>query len=327
MAGTHHSCRHSIADLILNLKAMISTTSLSVVSYLYGRPGILSRAPSDFPQMLPGTVDRPTFPLNLLADFAGGGLMCALGILLALFSRSSSGKGQLVHTDMVSGARYLSSFPLLHALIPNSPLFGLDNTRGTKVLDGGAPYYDVYTCSDGKWMSVGCIEPQFFAAFISNFVKALPGDFVDTLEGWRPTLDMRNEVDKWPQLRDFLERGFRTRTRDEWTKVFHGMPTALLSNMTFLLTEGNSGTDSCAVPVLSPAEAAATTSALPAPHPVLTRTPAYALPTSWRSSEASTNLKPGQHTDVILTELGLNEDEKLKLASTGVLGSSPKARL
>ena len=176
--------------------------------------------------MLPGTPEKPTFPLNLLADFAGGGLTCALGILLALQARNITGKGQVVNTDMVSGTRYLSSYPLIHALLPNNPAFNdgsNSRTRSKKLLDGGAPFYNVYTCADGKWMSVGCLEPQFFKVFIETFVNALPGAFLSTQLGWRPTSEMRTDTRYWPRLYAFLEQGFRTKARDEWTKIFYGM--------------------------------------------------------------------------------------------------------
>lgn len=177
--------------------------------------------------MLPGASEKPTFPLNLLADFAGGGLTCALGILLALRSRQRTGEGQVVETDMVSGTRYLASFPLLHYLIPNSPTFGNadspGNGRGTKLLDGGAPFYGVYTCSDGRWVSVGCLEPQFFRMFIDKFVEALPGNFRQDWNHWIPDDDARTNESSWPRLRSFLDQGFKTKSRDEWARVFHGL--------------------------------------------------------------------------------------------------------
>lgn len=178
--------------------------------------------------MLPGTADKPTFPLNLLADFAGGGLMCAFGILLALFSRERTGKGKVVEVDMVSGTRYLASYPLINYLIPNNPAFGngsaAENGRGTKLLDGGAPFYNVYTCSDGEWISVGCLEPQFFSTFIRLFVDALPTKIHQDWDSWLPTDEVRTNESLWPRLRSFLEEGFKTKTRDEWAKIFHGTP-------------------------------------------------------------------------------------------------------
>ena len=177
--------------------------------------------------MMPGK-DKPTFPLNLLADFAGGGLTCALGILLALQSRNTTGKGQVVETDMVSGARYVSSLPLMLYLTPNNSAFGngkeKENGRGTKLLDGGAPFYDVYTCKDGRWMSLGCLEPQFYKIFIERFVGALPKAFLEKQGDWRPTMEMRTNEKDWPRFRDFLEQGFKEKNRDEWEEVFYGKP-------------------------------------------------------------------------------------------------------
>ncbi len=149
--------------------------------------------------------------------------MCALGILLALLSRTKSGKGQIVELDMVSGTRYLASFPLIHSLLPVSPLFGSGTARGTNILDGGAPFYGVYTCKDGFWMSVGCLEQQFFDAFIQNLVSALPRGFVDEQNGWVPASEMRSDEAQWPRLRTFIEESFRLKTRDEWTRIFNGI--------------------------------------------------------------------------------------------------------
>jgi alpha-methylacyl-CoA racemase len=107
----------------------------------------------------------------------------------------------------------------LHALIPGSHLFG--NDRGKNLLDGGAPFYDVYTCEDGGWMSVGCLEPQFFKEFITHFSAGLPKDFT-MLNGWKPTTDTQTDRDEWPQLKEYLENGFMTNTRDYWAGIFHG---------------------------------------------------------------------------------------------------------
>ena len=187
--------------------------------------------------MLPGSPEKPSFPLNILADFAGGGMMCVLGILLALFERATkSGKGQVVDVDMVWGttsftsslaltpsqqvsrARYVSLFPLVHASQGSgSQMFS--RPRGQNLLDGGAPFYDVYTCSDGLWMSVGCIEPQFFRTFINRFTEGLGPDF--SLE-WQPSPETQMNRGEWPKLRKFLTDGFRSKTRDYWTHVFQG---------------------------------------------------------------------------------------------------------
>lgn len=252
--------------------------------------------------MLPGTMDKPTFPLNLIADFAGGGLLCANGIFLAMIERGRSGRGQVVNVDMVSGSRYISSFPLLNA---GSGAWG--GPRGTNLLDGGAPFYDVYTCSDGKWMSVGCLEPQFFVQFIGKFNEVMK--FSGKQGSWLPSQSTQSTKEDWPKLRKYLEDGFRTQPRDFWTEVFHG-------------------TDACAVPVLSPTEAAQFHGSLhPMPHPELSRTSPSPLQDEIKA------LDPGKHTADILRELGLSEEDMRQLVTEGALGKEvrelerPKSKL
>ncbi|KIM52241.1 hypothetical protein SCLCIDRAFT_573572 [Scleroderma citrinum Foug A] len=246
--------------------------------------------------MLPGSPEKPSFPLNLLADFAGGGLLCATGILLALVERGKSGRGQVVDVNMVSGTRYVASFPLLHVMSTSSSL--LAGPRGTNPLDGGAPFYDVYTCSDGKWMSVGCLEPQFFATFLDRFNMVLQENEV-RLE-WVPTHNVQTCKEDWPKLRSYFEDGFKTQPRDYWATLFHG-------------------SDACAVPVLFPEEAAQLDpegSTRPAPHPHLSRTPA--LPQG--GSNPRTLLQPGTHTEEVLLETGLSGEDIKQLASDGAFG-------
>jgi len=251
--------------------------------------------------LFPGPPEKPSFPLNSLADFAGGGLTCALGILLALITRAKSGCGQVVSTDMVSGTRYVSSFPILHSLDPSSLILGGD--RGTNILDGGAPFYNVYTCKDGRWMSVGCLEPAFFKVFIEKFLEALPKAFA-LQDGWMPTDNVQMDTGEWPKLKELLEKGFMTNTRDYWEGVFHG-------------------TDACAVPVLTPTEAAAldlSPSKFPAPHPKVAGTG-----NSVNLGLTSLNLRPGQHTEEVLHELGLSNGERNRLALDGALGEDAQS--
>lgn len=89
------------------------------------------------------------------------------------------------------------------------------------MLDGGAPFYDVYTCSDGGWISVGCLEPQFYKTFLDVFNKSLPSEF-SVHGGWIPVAERQREAEDWPRLKEYIEKGFMTNTRDYWTKVFHG---------------------------------------------------------------------------------------------------------
>lgn len=117
----------------------------------------------------------------------------------------------------------MSSFPLIHQALQTS-LFS--RPVGANPLDGGAPYYDVYRCKDGGWFTVGALEPQFYAKFVDNFLPALPDSFsVPGLEQgpfWKPTPRKQFDRAQWADMRAFFEAGFLTRTRDEWTKIFHG---------------------------------------------------------------------------------------------------------
>ncbi|KAG2017878.1 CAIB/BAIF family enzyme [Coprinopsis cinerea AmutBmut pab1-1] len=245
--------------------------------------------------MLPGTSSKPSFPLNILSDFAGGGIMCALGILVALLERGKTGKGQVVNADMVTGTRYISSFPLIHALVPSSPLMG--GPRGTNLLDGGAPFYNIYSCKDGGWMSVGCLEPEFFKVFLELFLGALPRDF--TLAGWRPTLATQRERSEWDKFAKFLEKGFLTKPRDEWAKLFMN-------------------TEACTVPVLTPKEAGKLARApVPEVHPKVKTWNSTAL--QQKVSPSIGLLQPGKDTEQILDELGISDSERRRLVQEGAV--------
>ncbi|KAA0234032.1 MAG: Acetyl-CoA:oxalate CoA-transferase [Acidimicrobiales bacterium] len=162
----------------------------------------------------------PTPPLNLVADFGGGGLLLAWGIACALVERQSSGRGQVVDAAMIDGSALLMT-----------PIFGAhasgfwSDERGTNMLDSGAPWYDVYETADGKWMSVGAVEPQFYAELLATL--GLGDD---------PTLPDQHDVSRWPELRRRLSEVFRRRTRREWEEVFEDV-------------------DACVAPVLTMAEA------------------------------------------------------------------------
>ncbi|KAF7327904.1 Acyl-CoA dehydrogenase [Mycena kentingensis (nom. inval.)] len=244
--------------------------------------------------LLPGK-DKPAPPINILADFAGGGLSCALGILLALIERGRTGQGQVVDANMVSGARYVSSFPLLSLLVPNSGM--TIGGRGERLLDGGAPFYDVYTCKDGRWMSVGCLEPQFYKTFIQTFAKAVPPNF--SLNGWKPTAEEQFNRDEWPRLKEYLTTGFALYPRDYWAKVFHA-------------------TDACAVPVLSTEEATeldASSSPFPVPHPRTKSGGTWSNP-----PPESLYLEPGLHTKDILSSIGVGDEQISQMEAEGAVG-------
>jgi len=148
----------------------------------------------------------PTPPINLVADFGGGGMMLVMGICAALVERAASGEGQVVDAAMVDGSALLMT-----------PIFGASATgfwndaRGTNLLDSGAPYYDCYECRDGGYVAVGAIEPQFYAALLDGL--GLAGD---------ATVPDQNDGMRWPELRGRFAESFLSRTRDEWAEHFDG---------------------------------------------------------------------------------------------------------
>ncbi len=146
----------------------------------------------------------PTVPLNLLGDFGGGGLLLAFGVLAALLESQRSGKGQVVDAAMVDGS----------AALMTSIYSGLDagfwsDERGANLLDSGAAFYDVYETKDGKFISIGALEPQFY----KTFIEALG------IAGEAPPPGAHLVPTAWNDLRPKLTDIFRTKTRDEWGEV------------------------------------------------------------------------------------------------------------
>ncbi|KAG0211801.1 hypothetical protein BGX28_007391 [Mortierella sp. GBA30] len=180
--------------------------------------------------------DKPAFPINLLADFAGGGLMCALGILLALQERSRSGQGQVVDAAMVDGVSYIGSF--VYNMYKAGALF--QTPRGTGQLDGGAPFYDTYQTKDGLFMAVGAIESEFYKLLIQGL----------GLDPEKDKLPEQMDTKGWPQLKQLFTKIFLSRTQEEWVQVFDK-------------------TDACVTPVLD-----YYSMPTPEPAPKLSRTPA-----------------------------------------------------
>lgn len=223
------------------------------------------------------TGERPLPPCNILGDFAGGGMLCTMGILLALVERNTSGKGQIVDAAMVDGAANLST--LFYGLLGNH-LMTLD--IGSNMLDSGAPYYQTYETADGKFMSVGAIEGRFYAQLLEGL-------------GLDPSsLPLQNDVQRWPEMRERFATVFKTKTRDEWAAIFEGK-------------------DACVAPVLELNEVGAHPHnqerelivsidgiPQPAPAPRLSRTPGKAVgPGDPR----------GSNTREVLDELGYSEGE------------------
>lgn len=147
----------------------------------------------------------PVIPVNFVGDFGGGGMLLALGMVSALLEAARSGRGQVIDAAMTDGAALLSS-----------PFWGLkaagmwNNARGTNVIDGGAHFYNVYVCADGKYIAIGSIEPQFYSLLREKL----------GLED--PEFDAQMDAERWPELKERLERIFRQRTREQWCSLMEG---------------------------------------------------------------------------------------------------------
>ncbi len=231
---------------------------------------------------------KPVPPLNLVGDFGGGGMLLAFGIVAALFERTRSGQGQVVDAAMTDGS----------ALLMNG-VFGGMNTghwkpeRGSNTIDGGAHFYGTYETADGKYISIGSIEPQFYALLLE---KSGLGEQDD--------LPRQHDRDAWPAMRARLAGIFRQRTRDEWDEIMLG-------------------TDICYAPILEFSEA------VEHPHNQARATfvevdgirQAAPAPRFSRSevSVPAPAVTPGQHTDAVLEAFGFDPDRISALRASGAV--------
>ncbi|HUF84800.1 MAG TPA: CaiB/BaiF CoA-transferase family protein [Acidimicrobiia bacterium] len=230
---------------------------------------------------------KPTPPINLVGDFGGGGMLLAFGVACGIVEARASGEGQVIDAAMVDGTAILMTM-----------MWGLraigfwEEERGVNVLDTGAPFYDTYETADGGFLSLGSLEPQFYAEMLQRL--GIDDD------------EMPAQMDRggWPKLRERLTDLFKSKTRDEWCEILEG-------------------TDACFAPVLPMSEAAdhphmkARGTIVeefglpqPAPAPRFSRTPgAIQGPPAW----------PGEHTDEALTDWGFTADELAKLRDAGAI--------
>ncbi len=230
---------------------------------------------------------KPVPPLNLVGDFGGGGMLIAFGIVCALLEAQKSGKGQVVDSAMVDGAAALMSM-----FFTMRSYGGFQEQRGSNILDGGAHFYDTYETSDGKYISIGAIEPQFYNLLLEKIG-------VD-----RDHFSAQMDATKWPQYKESLTSVFKCKTRDEWCEILEG-------------------TDVCFAPVLSiweapnhPHNQARDTfvdidgMVQPAPAPRFSRTVA----------EISSGPRPaGEDTSAVLAEWGFDQTAINKLQESGAL--------
>jgi alpha-methylacyl-CoA racemase len=237
-----------------------------------------------------GTREKPVPPLNLVGDFGGGGMLLAFGMVCGLLEAQRSGKGQIVDAAMVDGAALLLG-----------GIYGLagagiwkDGERGVNLLDGGAHFYGTYETKDGKYVSIGSIEPQFYDLLLEK--TGLKGE----------SLPNQNDRNGWAQFKSRLESIFRSKTRDEWCTIMEG-------------------SDVCFAPVLTMTEASQHPHAKargayvdvqgfaqPAPAPRFSRT---------KEGIRGAAAKRGQHTDEVLLESGFSSSELGTLRDAGVIGA------
>jgi alpha-methylacyl-CoA racemase len=233
--------------------------------------------------------EAPVPPLNLVGDFGGGGVYLALGVVAALLEAQKSGKGQVIDVAMIDGASSLMA-----------AIYGLraagrwTDIRGENILDTGAHYYDVYETGDGKYISIGSIEPKFYAELLR-------------LSGLQQEeLPRQNDRPAWPALKDRVAKIFKTKTREEWCKLMEG-------------------SEVCFAPVLSMQEAPnhphnrqrgtfveVDGVVQPAPAPRFSRTP---------SAIQRPPATPGEHTEEALRDWGFSTTELAQLQNSGAIGA------
>ncbi|XP_066596401.1 alpha-methylacyl-CoA racemase isoform X2 [Prorops nasuta] len=232
--------------------------------------------------------EKPTAPVNFAADFAGGGLICAFGILLSLLERTKSGLGQVIDASMVEGAAYVGSWLFRSQNMP----FLWNNPRGENLLDTGTHFYDTYETKDNKFMSVGALEPQFYEQFIQKLGLST---------------EEISQYNEFEEKRSKISTIFKSKTQAEWCDIFNG-------------------TDACVVPVVNINEAALhphnksrqsflvdkNNLVIPNSVPKLSRTPG-------KSAAVLRNPEVGKHTTEILLELNYSAKMIKNLLSSGIV--------
>lgn len=234
-------------------------------------------------------IGRPEVPpsttLTLLGDFAGGGLSMAYGVVCALLEAQRTGRGQVIDVAMVDGVASLAS--VFYSMAASGSWTA---ERGANLFDGGAPFYAVYECADGRSLSIAPIEPHFYALLVDGL--GLAGE----------DLPDQYDRDRWPELRARLAEVVKTRTCDEWMAIFDG-------------------TDACVAPVLDFTEATAHPQLVArnlfvdgtevAPVPRLSETP---------GDPDTSAAWVGADTDAVLGEAGFSADEVARLRGAGTVG-------
>ena len=229
----------------------------------------------------------PVPPLNLIGDFGGGGMLLALGLVAALLESKESKKGQVVDAAMTDGSA------LLMTMIYSMQSSGMwKTTMGSNLLDGGSHFYDTYECKDGKFISIGSIEPQFYALLCQ----------IAELD--EKVFSKQMSRDLWPEQKEEIKKIFVKKTRDEWCELMEG-------------------TDVCFAPVLDMSEAPEHPHnkerktfidlegvTQPAPAPRFSRT---------EPEVVSSPSIVGEHTNEVLSSIGLSEEDISTLKTSGAV--------
>lgn len=230
-----------------------------------------------------GSAAKPRQPLNIGADFGGGAMFLITGILAGLLARSTSGEGQVIDVAMVDGASSLTT--MIYGLHADGVW---QDEREANLLDGGAPFYDTYECKDGKFVSVGALEPEFFSVLLDQ----LGLDF--------------DQYDRqcWPAMRAAFTQAFAAKSRDDWAKIFEDQ-------------------DACVYPVLSLAEAPhhRHMAARGVFEPYLNGHQPRSAPVFSRTTlqPIGHEAEPGEHTTEILQSFGLSDERIDQLLADGVV--------
>jgi alpha-methylacyl-CoA racemase len=230
----------------------------------------------------------PVAPLNMLGDFGGGGMLLAFGVVCALLQARAAGRGQVIDAAILDGTALLTA---MNQAMRSSGAWSAP--RGENLFDGGAPYYGVYQCADGGWLSVGAIEPKFYTELVAGLglSHALPPSAQD-------------DQAEWPRQRALVAATIAGRSRDEWVAVF-------------------AGRDACVAPVLGPAEVLAHPQVKhrhvfadvdgvvqPEPAPRLSATPGT------RGGKAPL---VGEHTESVLADFGFSQADIAGLRDCGAV--------
>jgi alpha-methylacyl-CoA racemase len=234
-----------------------------------------------------GGSEKPVTPLNLVGDYAGGSLFLVIGMLAALLEAKASGKGQVVDAAIIDGSASLMS--IVHSLHHNGRW---SCQRNSNFLDGGAHFYDIYETADGKFISIGPIEPQFYRLLLEKAGL----DF----NGWKD----QNDEKKWPELKRRMAKAFKRKSRKQWREILEGTDTCFAPVMDYLEAPYHPHNrdrgvyieiDECIQPAPAP-RFSKTTCGTPAPPPA-----------------------EGADTRIVLKDWGFSDSEIDRLADSGAL--------